>query len=180
MTINNPQTHKTYILSQIDSRSRIGGPHNNFMWNLLMSCKTYLKWPNTAMQLQQYYVIVFILPMYPSVPILFQLSQIWPWYKVLYSSVVDFSFKDDFSRDWRDVSVTKGAFCSCQRLDINSYHPHGVTTTTCNYSSKGIKHLWPPEHTETHEHLYTNKTEIKLNFSLLLNHFSFVVQIYTS
>lgn len=116
------------------------------------------------MQLQQYYVIVFILPMYTSVPILFQLSQIWPWYKVLYSSVVDFSFKDDFSGDWRDVSVTKCAYCSCKRLDINSYHPHGVTTTTCNYSSKGIKHLWPPEHTETHEHLYTNKTEIKLIF----------------
>lgn len=60
--------------------------------------------------------------------------------------------------------MTKCAYCSCKRLDINSYHPHGVTTTTCNYSSKGIKHLWPPEHTETHEHLYTNKTEIKLIF----------------
>lgn len=48
-TINNPRTHKTYILSQIDSRSRIGGSHNNFMWNLLRSCKTFLKWPNTAM-----------------------------------------------------------------------------------------------------------------------------------
>lgn len=56
---------------------------------------------------------------------------------------VVFSFKDDFSQDWGDVSVTKCAFCSCKKLVINFHYPHGVTTTTCNYSSKAIKHSGP-------------------------------------